>query len=175
MKSLIKVYSLFLPLFFTVTSHARPFYYRPFLCETGYKADSYGRGLEAGFKALSNLRPQKNDEVCYQRGVSDGERTSHADQVFNCPGDFDHGYTEGLKTSALSAGTVCWSTVYSAGQAALRVGAREGNEALVGERCLREYAKGLLDGSGNKGYVSIHDEPEATCYGTGYWDGESHP
>ncbi len=143
------------------------------LCSDGYRADSYGRGIEAGFKGIDNLRPRHSREAnedCYQRGVRKGVSLHYETQIFDCEGDFEDGYEEGFKASPLSAGTACYSGGYSAGKAALRVGAREGARELVGDECVDAFQKGYEDSMTGQVATIPLTNPEATCYRAGYYD-----
>ena len=100
-------------------------------CSRGYRVDSYGRGIEAGFRSI-DVRPNLADPFCYDLGIQRGKSLMTQPVIFDCEGDFDDAYQEGLKASSLSAGTACYNSGYLAGLSALRVGAREGRTDIAG-------------------------------------------
>lgn len=145
------------------------------LCSRGYRNDAYARGIEAGFKNIDDLRPKYNYEECYRIGIRVGKNLHFVEQVFNCDGDFDNGYAEGFKSSALSIGTECYSRGYDAGLGAIRSAARELDRGTAGDRCVDEYQRGMTDASHGTIGSTPMDEPEGTCYRTGQDDASSLP
>lgn len=147
------------------------------MCSQSYFSDSYGRGIEAGFKG-GNLRPALVDEGCYLLGIEKAQLTlkeARMHSIAFCQKDFNEGYREGLKASLLSSGNICYVDGYSAGLAALDVGAREGNTSRVGQSCVREYQRGFKAGRASAPIEPELDQKLANCYQVGHFDGSYLP
>ncbi len=137
-------------------------------CERSYRADSYGRGLEAGFTA-TQLVPGFQDALCYALGVKVGRQTRTA----SCSSDFNEGLGRGRTLHAVEMGSPCYIAGYQAGRAALRVGAREQNPRLSTPECVVVYRAAYEAGYRRTGNaVPTTDRILAECYREGYSDGE---
>jgi len=141
------------------------------VCGDTYHRDSYGRGLEAGFKVL-DLRPRLLlDEGCYRLGFDAGTALRDEKQP-DCDRLFHQGYLQGLqgKFEVRDSAGNCHNAGYEAGGAALDVWAREGEVARVGERCVHEHARGYQDASKQLAATGAFEQPAWTCYMVGYMD-----
>lgn len=142
------------------------------MCAEGYRLDSYGRGIEAGFKSIADMRPNLVDEGCYQLGVRKGVSLHVESQIFDCAGDFQEGYDNGFKVTGSTVGSACHEAGYLAGISTLRVGARERDAYWVGMDCVESYNYGYNDGKASTIKQIEAREPNDTCYKAGYLDGQ---
>jgi hypothetical protein len=149
------------------------------LCQLSYRSDSYGRGLEAGFKDQElDLRPDWSDDTCYRLGLQRG-RELYAGKgtvgAFECRRQFQEGMSFGFAFNPNSAGTECFSAGYSAGSANLRIGARLGDKGTVGSACVDEYQRGRRDSLAQKVASPYGEARTSFCYQSGYFDAPIAP
>ena len=163
-------------------AYAYPDWQGPFQsqCGLGLRSDSFGRGVEAAFRADgdSKYRSTFNDESCFQLGqqfvaqlMNQGQVTGRKD--FECASSFNDGFNQGRRMTAISAGTPCYSLGYQAGIASGRSAAREGNSAVAGSRCVSLYRHGHDDGKNNLNVSLPDSNPDRECYQEGFFDGQS--
>ncbi|MBI3555061.1 MAG: hypothetical protein HY074_02205 [Deltaproteobacteria bacterium] len=139
--------------------------YQP-ICGLGISYDSYGRGIEDGFK--STLRRAKQlDENCYDLGKQFGAKTRAENNWSFCVSDFDHGMKDGYALSSQSPDGECYSQGYKAGEAALDIDAREGKAAPA---CQQGYADGVKAWNAGQPASVPGDLIAAHCYQMGYFD-----
>jgi hypothetical protein len=142
-------------------------------CGTGYRRDSYGKGLDAAFTAQLD-RAHLNDEGCFQLGYAAGLELNT--RVAGCSDGFTAGKKKGFAGRTESGDlTECFQAGYESGRALLAIGARESNAKLVGERCLNAYAAGKSDSDRCLAANSpefLGTSPIGVCYMTGYLDAD---
>jgi hypothetical protein len=136
------------------------------VCGFGVSYDSYGRGVEDGFKE-TRLRARALDEVCYGYGVEAGRRTRAADRWSFCTSAFDHGRADGYALSSQSPDGECYSQGYKAGEAALDIDAREG---VAAAECQNSYNRGFYDAKAGQVQSPPSGNVAAHCYQVGAWD-----
>lgn len=159
---------------FTSLTFAAPSLVYPYpglgMCSLSTHSDSYGRGLESAFTG-EDLRHQYNDEACYQLGFNYAQGVIEEEGRSWCERDFERAYAEGFKSSTLGAGSACYVLGYTAGRAALGVGAREGKVEMVGQRCVSAYKSGVKDGkAGRVSNARTTSQPELFCYQLGHFE-----
>jgi hypothetical protein len=141
-------------------------------CQFSYRSDSYGRGLEAGFRGV-DLRPDLVDEGCYQLGVERGHELLEGMGTLGigeCRRQFEAGLDHGFSLVFEIARSECYDAGYSAGSAKLRIGARRGDKRTVGAACVDEYQRGRGDSLAGRVEDPLHDARLSFCYGAGYFD-----
>ena len=139
--------------------------YQP-ICGLGIAYDSYGRGIEDGFKGTTR-RARLLDETCYGFGKQFGQKTRAENTWSFCTTDFEHGMKDGYALSSQSPDGDCYSQGYKAGEAALDIDAREGRAA---ESCQKAYALGVKDWNAGQAPIVPGDVVPAHCYQMGYFD-----
>ncbi len=170
------MYSLLLAVLtlFSFTSFAETENFHPVpglgICSLSTYSDSYGRGVESAFTG-EDLRHQYNDENCYQLGFKYAQKIIEEEGRSWCYRDFERAYKEGFSASTRGAGTACYTLGYTAGIAALGVGAREARVDWVGSRCVSAYKRGVQDGKEGKVSNSrTTSQPELFCYQLGHFE-----
>ncbi len=137
-------------------------------CQTSYRFDAFGMGVLRGFKQERGDVPKLIDTFCYKMGEQQGAalRTSH------CAADFNYGYEAGRIFSTVATGTVCYRSGYLAGNAQVRVAAREGNSSQVSANCISKYREYYTAGYTRRGRAfPTHPALERECAMAGYFDG----
>ena len=140
-------------------------------CGLSVHRDSYGKGVEAGFRGIQ-IRPRLVDEQCYLLGLQQGRLVASSQEIkFSCTEDFEQGRAQGL-AAEIESGSLsdCQNAGFAAGEAALDVGAREGDTALVGTECVEQYQAGSQDAGSSHYADRPFDSKLATCYITGFND-----
>jgi len=151
-------------------------YWDGYPCGRGIRSDSYGRGIEAGFRGQF-LLPIEHDMQCYKFGLEKGKKLDNNDKF--CKNDFEDGYIEGWLSSPDSAGYECYVAAYSAGSSARAVALRENWPYFLGlvkltskqyEDCKEAYADGKEAYNKNEPPTTSLDNLENSCYMRGYYD-----
>ncbi len=92
------------------------------LCGLGAAYDSYGQGIEAGFRG-KNLRPTLHEQ-CYRLGVREGAAVARQGE-FGCTKSFDEGYQAGFQGANSYETSDCYLAGVQAGSSALDRGASD--------------------------------------------------
>ncbi|MGK5089607.1 hypothetical protein WDW86_18805 [Bdellovibrionota bacterium FG-2] len=100
-----------------------PFFSR---CGIGAAYDSYGQGIEAGFRGKS-LRPTR-DELCYRLGVHEGAALAR-DEGQECSKYFDEGFHDAFQDLVGAEVSNCYLAGLQAGASALNRGEHEGYQS----------------------------------------------
>jgi hypothetical protein len=155
----------------SASAYAWPDVARPF-CGDGYRRDSYGRGLEAGYRG-GNQKPRLADDACYHLGFVRGTEI-RSERPFGCEAEFNEGHKQGFagEMEVSSSGGPCHNLGYEAGRASLDVAAREGRTDVVGSACVSAYSDGYRAALASMAAVFPSEQREFNCYGIGYADGQ---
>jgi hypothetical protein len=145
------------------------------MCSLSTYSDSYGSGIESAFTG-ENLRHQFHDETCYQLGFQYAQDAISKDGREWCEKEFKKAYPTGLRAQVQEVGSLCYTLGFSAGRAALGIGAREGKVDRVGAPCVSAYKKGVKDGKeGRISSVSSSKPLEMYCYQLGHYEFQLFP
>ncbi len=137
-------------------------------CQVSYRFDSYGAGLVRGFTGERGNVPKLIDVLCYKLGEQRGEIVRNS----SCAADFGTGLSAGRAFAPGSSGSVCYREGYLAGNALVRIAAREGNVAQVGAQCVLLYRDNYTQGYSRTGQAFPVSPPLLReCAMAGYHDG----
>lgn len=139
------------------------------VCGYGVSYDSFGRGIEDGFKSTS-LRARQLDETCYNWGVLEGKKTREANTWSFCTTAFDRGRADGYRIDSNDPADTCYAQGYKAGEAALDIDAREGNAP---SECQTEYNRGRQEARDGVSPSEPGDSVPNHCYDLGRYDGSA--
>jgi hypothetical protein len=143
----------------------------PALCAQGIRSDSYGQGIESGYRGTLH-RPEQVDEICFSSGLRRAATTLAEAEIGEraCRAAFASGFDAGFTANGESIGDPCRNDGYMAGVASLDVGAREGNLTVVGAECVQEYGRGFEEGRAGRVAEPKLDQRLAACYRVGFYD-----